>query len=329
MNMIKNILSGYNSILALIVLVIMISMNVAFPGFISILNMESITTGFIGECFIALGMLLVIILRGIDLSVASTLPFSAIIVSQLLQFFTGLTGSIYFSIFISVIITLILCICVGVINGLLVNRLKVHAFIVTLAMAMTLRGINLVITNGSTISGLPAKFTAFGQDYLFGLPLMLWLFIIVAIGFGYALANHRYFQQVYFIGGNEEAAKLNGINVDLFKIFAFAFSALMAGIAGIIYASQFGAANMAYGQNIELRVIAAVFIGGASMFGGVGTFMGTILGVFFLAILYNGFTWTGINTYYQEILIGGMLVSAVFIGEVTKRRTNIKVVLKN
>jgi ribose transport system permease protein len=180
--------------------------------------------------------------------------------------------------------------------------------------------VNLVITDGGTVSGLPRAFGWLGQGYILGIPVPVALFAIVGPGFGYILANHRYVQQAYFIGGNLRSAQISGIDVEKFRVFVFMLSAALAGVAGIITASQYGAANMAYGQNAELRVIASVVIGGTNLLGGSGTIAGTALGVLFLATVYNAFTWTGINTYWQEVIIGSMLLIAVFVGQFVRGR---------
>jgi ribose transport system permease protein len=146
------------------------------------------------------------------------------------------------------------------------------------------------------------------------------LFAILAIVIGYLLKNHRYFQQAYFIGGHRRSARMSGIKVERFIVFAFVLNALLAGLAGVVVCSQYGAASVSYGQNAELRVIAAVAIGGASFTGGTGTIFGTVLGVLFLAMVYNAFNMTGVNTYWQDVAIGAMLFIAVFLGEYLKRR---------
>lgn len=178
----------------------------------------------------------------------------------------------------------------------------------------------MVITGGATVTGFPDAFKFIGQGRILGIRTLLVLFLVLAVIIGYALKNHRYLQQAYFIGGNRRAARMSGIKVEQFIIFAFVLNAFLAGVAGVALCSQYGAASVSYGQNAELRVIAAVAIGGASFTGGTGTIFGTSLGVLFLAMAYNAFNMTGVNTYWQDVAIGAMLLIAVFLGEYLKRR---------
>jgi ribose transport system permease protein len=159
-----------------------------------------------------------------------------------------------------------------------------------------------------------------GQGEVSGIRMSLIIFVVLALVIGYFLKNHRYLQQAYFIGGNRRSARMSGIKVERFVIFAFALNAMLAGVAGIIICSQYGAASVSYGQNAELRTIAATAIGGASLSGGTGSIFGTVLGVIFLAMIYNAFNMTGVNTYWQDVAIGTMLLGAVFLGEYLKRR---------
>lgn len=311
----RHYILSYNSALIIMNALMLGIMGYLYPGFLSPFNMEVLAMGFITEAFMALGMTLVIIIAGIDLSIASVLPFTAIIVAMSLQKFAAFEIPVGINITLSILITLTAASFVGFINASLINKLRVHPFIITLSMMLTLRGVNLVITDGGTVSGFPSAFGWLGQGYLFGFPVPVVLFLIVGPLFGYILANHRYVQQAYFIGGNLRSAQLSGIDVQKFRIFVFMLSSGFAGLAGIITASQYNAANMAYGQNAELRVIASVIIGGTNLLGGSGTIFGTVLGVLFLATVYNAFTWTGISTYWQEVIMGSMLLIAVFVGQ--------------
>lgn len=314
-------LFGYNSTLFMLIAGMLAYMAIQYDGFMSLFNIETLGMGFVTEAIMALGMTMVILIAGIDLSIASILPFTAILVGILMQYFTGMGFSVAWVITLAVSMALSAAAVIGVINGFLINLLKMHPFIITLAMMLTLRGINLVITDGGTVYGFPDEFAWLGQGEVGGIPVPLLLFGALALVFGYLLANHRYFQQSYFIGGNLRSAQFSGINIQRFSLITFVISALLAGVAGLVTASQYGAASVSYGQNAELRVIASVIIGGASLFGGKGSIGGTCLGVLFLATVYNAFTWTGINTYYQEIIIGSMLLFAVITGEFIRRRS--------
>lgn len=285
--------------------ILFIAMSVFYPMFLTIANLKVLGMGFVQEAVMALGMTIVIISYGIDLSVAAILPFSAIIVGILLKSQVPIP--------LAMLLTLAAAACLGFANASMINKLKVHPMIATLATMTILKGINLVITQGGTISGFPQDFFFLGQGEVLGFPVPLVIYAILAVTMGYLLKHHRYFQQVYFIGGNPRAARLSGINVEIFIVAIYSLNAMLAGFAGILTASQFSAATVAFGQNAELRVITAVFIGGASTTGGKGSMLGTFFGVLFLAIISNAFVLAGAPAYWQDIVNGGMLLIAVFL----------------
>lgn len=306
-------LGGMQQIALIVVCVVLaIGMQLNYPRFLSGANVEVMLINFVSEGIMALGMTIVMITGGIDISVAAVIQFSAIIVAMLLK--AGLPLPV------AIVLTLAVAALIGVFNATIINLFKVHPFIVTLGTLLTLRGVDLVITKGTTISGLPKAFTFIGQKDLGGIRVSLIIFVVLVLIIGYFLKNHRYLQQAYFIGGNRRSARMSGIKVERFIIFAFALNAMLAGVAGIIICSQYGAASVSYGQNAELRTIAATAIGGASLSGGTGSIFGTVLGVIFLAMIYNAFNMTGVNTYWQDVAIGTMLLAAVFLGEYLKRR---------
>ena len=307
MNVTKNLKQIDNVGLLTTVVLLVILMTIFFPRFLTMINIEILAMGFIQEAIMSLGMTIIIISGGIDLSIAGVLPFSAIIVGIFLNNNLGIS--------ISIILTLILAAIVGYINAAMINKLKVHPFIATLATLTTIKGINLVITEGKPVSGFPSEFYFLGQGRIFGIPFPLILFVILAVIFGYLLKNHKFFQQVYFIGNNSNAARYSGINVEKFISVIYVINAILASIAGIITASQYISANTGFGINAELRVITAVIIGGASLAGGKGKMGNTILGVLFLAIINNAFVQTGAPTYWQEVVYGVMLLVAIFLEE--------------
>lgn len=308
-------------VIGLIVAIALISigMQTQFDVFLSMANIEVMIVNFLPEAIIALGMTLVIITGGIDLSVAGVYPFAAILVGQLMLR--------DFPFPVAIALTLAATAGIGAINAFMFTAFKVHPFIATLATLLTLRGVNIVITDGATISGFPDSFKFLGQDRLelgslISVPVSVVVWLVLALVIGYALANHRFWRFSYFIGGNRRSARMSGIKVEQYLYFVYMLSATLAGLAGIIVASQYGAASNSYGQNLELRVITAVVIGGASLFGGIGSIMGSMLGVLFLAVVYNAFSMSGISTYWQDVVIGVMLLIAVFLTELLTRRRN-------
>lgn len=283
-----------------------------YPSFATAANLEVLAIGFLFEAFIALGMTAVVITGGIDLSVGAVLPFSAIVVASLLV--AGVPPAF------AVAITLAAAAAIGAINAGLSVALRVHPFIVTLGTMLTIKGLNLVITRGAPITGLPPEFAIVANGRVFGLPAPLLLFAIAAAGFALLLRRHRFWQQIYLIGGNARAAAAVGVRVTPVLVAVYASSAMLAGVAGVLAASQYASANAGFGQNMELRVIAAVVIGGASLNGGVGSIGGTLVGVLFLALLYNAFAMTGVSTYWQDVVTGAMVLGSVLATEIVTRR---------
>lgn len=307
--------------LLIVIIVVSVLMQTKFPHFLTPINMEIMTVNFVAEAIIALGMTVVIITGGIDLSVAGIYPFAAIVV--------GLLLGMEIPIPLAILVTLAAAAFIGWLNAFMFNTFRVHPFIATLAMLLTLRGVNLVITDGATLHGFPDAFKWFGQGRIqiagfVDIPVSLVIFGVLVLIFGIALKNHRFFQQAYFIGGNRRSARMSGIKVERYLYFVYMLSATLAGVAGIIAASRFAAASNSYGQNMELRVITSVVVGGASLSGGVGSILGTTLGVLLMAIVYNAFAMTGVSTYWQDVVIGVLLLGAVFLSETLKKRRTVQ-----
>ena len=302
--------------LALAVVVFAIIVQLNFPVFLSLPNVNVMITNFLPEAIIALGMTIVIITAGIDLSVAGIYPFSAIVVGLLLL--AGLP------IPLAIAMTLAAGAVIGAINAFISNTFRVHPFIATLALLLILRGVNIIITGGSPVSGFPEGFALFGQWGIefgaFRLRYSVFIWLALALLIGYLLRNHRRWRLAYFIGGNRRSARMSGVNVERYLYFVYMLSGALAAVAGIIVASQFNAANNSYGQNLELRVITAVVIGGADLNGGAGSILGSMLGVLFIAMIYNAFAMSGISTYWQDVVVGAMLLASILLGEVLKRR---------
>jgi ribose transport system permease protein len=297
----------------LLLLLLVIGMTIRAPYFLTIGNFEVIMSSFILEAIMAIGMTFVIISGGIDLSVSAVLPMAAILVALFIT--SGVP------VFLAILIVLVISVLIGFFNAGLKIVLNVHPFIATLAMQLTLRGLALVISKGENVSGFPTSFTNLGQGTFLGILIPIWIFAALIIVFGYLLKHHRFFQQVYFIGWDPNAARVSGMKVNKFTLFVFGFSSLLAGLAGILAAAQYGAAHNSFGLGSELKVITAVAIGGASMIrGGTGTMAGTFLGILFMAILNNAFMMSGISTYWQDVVTGIMLLVAILLAESLKSR---------
>jgi ribose transport system permease protein len=290
------------------ILVLYIAMSVSVDHFNSPENFTIMITNYVLEGVMALGMTLVIISGGIDLSVAGIMPFTAIIFAFMIK------GGV--AVPLAVIIVLAVSAGLGFINNFLRRLLNVHPFVVTMAMMLTLKGINLVITGGSVVSALPGEFIEFSMSSPLGLSPPLWIYIAFIVFYVVMMTKSRYFRQVYFVGGNPVAAQLSGINTEGFLRFVYMQSAVLAGVAGILACMTYNSANASYGMNVETRVITAVAIGGSSMVrGGIGSIGGTLLGTLFVAIIYGAFVMSGISTYYQDVVTGVLLIFAVVFSE--------------
>jgi ribose transport system permease protein len=316
-------LSEYTNLGLLVVTVVLfLVMSIVYSHFFTLYNLEVIAMGFVQEAIMALGMTMVIISGGIDLSVGSILVFSSILVGLFLKAKWGIA--------VSIILTLGISGFIGFANAVMINRLRAHPFIVTLGTMTAVRGFALVLTGGHPVTGFPKGFFYFGQGYLFNFPFPVVLFVFLAIVFHVLLRRNQYFSQAYFIGSNPDAARLCGMNVERFRWVTYTISAILAGTAGIITASQYISANSSFGLDAELRVITAVIIGGASLSGGVGTIGRTVLGVIFLAIVANALVQAGVPTYWEKIAYGAMLVLSVMLERYFRyKRTGVEDVWKD
>jgi ribose transport system permease protein len=292
--------------LVAVTLLILFGFQATFGNVLTGPNLEVLAMNMIFEGIMALGMTFVIITGGIDISVASVFAFAEILVSKLMV-------EAGFAIAPAIIVTLIAVAAIGALNGLLIVLFRVHPLIITMGTLLTLRGVNLAITNGHSVSGFSDEFLFLGQGKILGINVPILFFAVAAIILGYLLAHHRFFRQLYFIGGGERAARLSGVNVSRVKIIIYMLSAILAGCAGIMAAAKYGAAHWAHGNLAELKAIAAVAIGGANINGGSGTIGGTVLGIIFLAVVHNAFVTSAVNTFWYDVVSGMMLLIAVLL----------------
>ncbi len=259
-------------------------------------------------------MVNLLISGGLDLSVGSTLAFTGVV--------TGLALNAGVPVVISILLGLLAALGVGLVNGLLVAKMKINPFIVTLGTNMAVRGLLLVIAQGRAVLNLPSEFTIIGQGRLFGIQYPIYVMLALVLIGDFLLRNTRFFRQNYYIGSNEKAARLSGINVDWVKIINYCIVALLAGIAGLMITARFGSASVTVGSGTELRVITATIIGGASLSGGEGSVLGAFLGALFMGVLANALNLLGVDVYWQNLITGLILIGAVVIDVVNERRKN-------
>lgn len=303
-------------VLTLIIFTLIIGMSFQSKYFFTLGNLDVLINNFIMEAIMALGMTMVIISGGIDLSVAGVLPFTAIIFAKMM-----ISG---FNIPIAMLIAIFAAMIIGLLNNELRRLLNLHPMVVTMATMLTLKGLNLVLTDGTVIADFPSSFKTIGTLKPLGISISCWIYMILAVLFFYFSKNNKKFVQIFFTGGNKEAAKLSGMNTEAVLRFVYIMSAFLAGLAGILTTTVYNSASFSFGQGVELRVITAVAIGGTSLtHGGTGSIAGTMLGSLFMAIIYNSFVMSGMSTYYQDVVTGAMLIIAVLLSE-TIRRMKVK-----
>jgi ribose transport system permease protein len=285
--------------------------------FLTRANVEAILLSLSVEGTIAVGMAILLISGGLDLSVGSTLAFTGVVTGLALM-------NLNLPAPLAILLGLLAALGVGLANGLLVARLKINPFITTLGMMITVRGLLLVLAEGRAVLNLPQSFTVVGQGRLFGVQYPIYIMLVLVIIGDIVLRNSRFFRQSYYIGGNEKAARLSGINVDLVKIFNYCLVALLAGIAGIMITARFGSASVTVGSGVELRVITAAIIGGASLSGGEGSVLGAFLGALFMAVLANALNLLGVDVYWQNLVTGLILIIAVVVDVLNERRKTLQ-----
>lgn len=296
----------------LVVLAGAIFLHFASPNFLSKANLIALILGLSFDAIVAVGMTLLMVSGGFDLSVGSTLALAGAVAGySMVNLGLGVPAGILLGLLSGVVI--------GLGNGLLVAKVQVNPLIATLGMMSVARGIVLLLTAGYGIPNLPDSFNNLAQGSFLGLQYPVWIMLFFIIAGDVLLRRSRYFRQSYFVGGNERSARLSGIQVDRVKIINYIIAAVMAAVAGILLAGRFGSASVSAGVGTELRVISAVVIGGASLAGGEGTVVGSLLGVTLMALISNGLNLLGINVYWQTIVIGAVLIIAVAADSLSRR----------
>jgi ribose transport system permease protein len=300
------------SILFIVIAVLFVVMSFASPFFLSPQNLESMFLGLSVEGIICIGMVILLVSGGLDLSVGSNLAFTGVVVG------IALTNGM--PVLLSIIIALIAAFLCGFLNGILVARMNLNPFITTLGMQMFLKGAMLLLANGKSILGLPAAFNQIGQGRLAGVQYPVFILILLVIFFEIVLRRSRILRTSYYVGGNENAARLSGIKVNRVKIAIYSLTGIMAGLAGIIITARFGSSSVTVGPGVELRVLAACIIGGASLNGGEGSILGAFLGAFFMQLLSTSLNLLDVNVYVQTLATGAILILAIMIDQLNEKR---------
>jgi len=265
---------------------------------------------------VAIGMTLIIITGGIDLSVGSIVGLSGMVYALL----TSNRGDIQMTSSLAIILALGVSALIGLANGVAVHNGKVPPFIATLGMMTLVRGIVMYSSSGRMISGLPMGFREFSVATMLGIPALAWTWIFLAIFMAFVLKYTMYGRNLYAIGSNIEAARLSGINIGSNLYNFYVTAGLFSGIAGLMLGTRMAAGVPTGGQGYELDAIASVVIGGASLSGGVGSIFGTALGALIIQTLRNGGNLLGVDPFIMQIIIGAIIILAVFFDQYLKGR---------
>ncbi|MEG9488210.1 MULTISPECIES: ABC transporter permease [Mannheimia] len=277
---------------------------------------------------IGIGATCVILTGGIDLSTGSVVALSGVAAAMIVNAGVPVPLGMIFGIIVGGI-------C-GLINGVLVTRMKLPPFIATLGMMMVARGLALYVTNAAPVSGMPESFANLGNGALFkiveeganglpkvvfaGIPYPVIIMIFITILFTFALAKLKVGRYLYAIGSNEEAARLSGIKTNIVKLYAYTASGLLSGLTGVILASRLVTAQPNGGVSYELDAIASAVVGGTSLSGGIGTIPGTLIGSFIIGVLRNGLNMNGVSSFVQMIVIGLVIIVAVSLDQLRQSK---------
>jgi len=322
-------LTGFREFMLLaIILVGGTAMSFASPHFLTVGNFSAMLLGISFEAVIAIGMTVLLVSGGFDLSVGSTMALSGAVSAICL-----VSG---WPVVPSILAGLLVGAAVGVANGLIIAKIGINPFITTLGMMGVVRGVlQVVVRNffrGSNITGLPDSFNVIGQGKCLvledaatgkvtfpGIQYPIIIALVLVILADVLLRKSRFLRQNYYIGGNEKAAILSGINVDRMKIFNYGLTGFLAALAGILLTARFGSATVTAGVGLELKVISAVIIGGASLSGGEGTVIGAFLGALLMSIIISALTLLGVDDSWTTLVIGATLLVAVMIDTLSKK----------
>lgn len=310
----------FQSLIALFVLCLILS--ILTDKFLTVDNIWNVMRQISVNVCIATGMTLVVLIGGIDLSVGSVLALSGAVAAGLWKQGIQLPSNnlyIGFTLLGIILAALLVGLILGFINGLVITKFKVPAFIATLAMLTIARGLTMLWTKGFPISSLGEKFGYIGTGWFIGIPvpvLISAVIVLIAVVLARKTRTGRY---IYAIGGNESAARFSGININKIKLLVYTIAGVLAAVGGIIVTSRLDSAQPNAGVSYELDAIAAVVIGGTSLSGGKGSIMGTVLGAIIIGVLNNGLVLLNVSPFWQQVVKGMVILLAVIIDKANSK----------
>lgn len=309
----KNKINEYAIYVILVLLFLFFSM--VAPSFINANNLINVVRQISMLGIASVGMTFALLVGGIDLSIGSQMSMVAVICSIMMTKYN-------INPFIACIICIILTSIVGFFNGIIISKIKMPPLIVTLSTMIIIEGVAFIISKGIPIFGFPQGFSILGQGYIGIIPIPVIIMIVVLI-IGAVVLNKTYIGRYFYsIGGNEEASRLSGIDVDKIKMLAYILSGLFAGIAGVILLSRTNSGQPTMGKGFEFDVLTAVVLGGVSVNGGVGKISNVISGILIIGVLNNGLVLMGVNTYIQSVIKGVVLLIAVAFDFIQRNKKN-------
>ncbi|WP_322096527.1 ABC transporter permease [Pelagibius marinus] len=314
MGLLKRLLRMRETGLILIILALFVVMSFASPYFLTWVNMRAMAMAFAVEGIVVVGMTILLVSGGIDLSVGSVTALAMVIAGLL--FLNGVDP------WTASLISIAACTAIGAGMGFFVTRVGLHHFIVSLAVMVIARGACLLGTGGRPLGlfTLPPEFKFIGQGSIGVIPVVIVIFVAVVVTFDFMLRRTTIFRKVFYTGSNEKAAAYSGIRTKKVVFLTTTLCSALCGVAGIIYMARFGSAQPTFGIGMELNVIAAAVIGGASLSGGTGTIFGAILGAILLSVVSSSLALLDVSVYWQDIIRGSILLAAVSIDHYLNKR---------
>jgi len=299
------------TLLGLLVL-LCVALSFATPNFATEKNISNLLRQGSMIAILAVGQTFVIITAGIDLSVGAIVGFSTVVVGGLIQ--------ADWPVWAAVLVTLLMGLGIGAFHAFGIVSMGLPPFIITLATLTSLRGICLLITNGSTINiTKAAEFTQFSRDSFLGIPNLFWMVVLVAVPAYVFLHHSKWGRYLFAVGSNPESARLSGVSVPRMIYIAYGLSAMFAAFVGVLLAARLGVGNATQGDGWELQAIASSVIGGTSLFGAVGSIHGPLIGAFILAVISNGANLLNVNSFWQRIVTGVLIIVIVFFDQLRRR----------
>ena len=296
----------------IMIVILFVTLTVATDSFLTTTNLQNILSQNAPLAIVAIAGTFVIIGGGFDLSAGAIVAVANVIAAWVAVH----ASSSALGLLSAPVVGLLL----GILNGLLITQLRIHSFLATLASSLAYRGLAVLITGGFLIAVTDPGFSTLGQDKLGGIYWAVLVLVAFALLGGFLLNYTAFGRYVFAVGGNEEAAQLSGVRVNWVKIGTFAFSGFAAGVAAAILVSRISSGQAQAGTGLELQAIAAVILGGTSIYGGVGAVWRSLAGVFLLALINNGFNILNANPFYKDLTTGVIILSAVALSAAEARR---------